>query len=148
MKEEILDFIASKRTCVLAVEMMDGSPHAATVHVAHASEPLIFYFDTNRVYRKSEPLYGREKTRASLVVGTDETVMKTLQIDGEIRLVSEAENEQWNQVYLGKFPGKAKKSEDPGLVRFMFTPTWWRFTDWTKPTGKIILVSDKVDFKL
>ena len=148
MKQEIFDFLKSKRTCVLAVEMMDGSPHAATVHFAHGEDPLVFYFETQNDYRKYEPLAGREKTRASLVVGTDESTMKTLQLDGEVSIITPSEKNQWAKIYLGNFPEKEKKSSDPKFVFFKFTPTWWRFTDWTKPEGKLILLSDKVDFKL
>jgi hypothetical protein len=43
MNKEILDYIKSQRVCVLAVEMMDSSPHAATVHFAHMDNPLMFF---------------------------------------------------------------------------------------------------------
>ncbi|HYF97682.1 MAG TPA: pyridoxamine 5'-phosphate oxidase family protein [Coxiellaceae bacterium] len=141
MNKDILEFINSQRVCVLAVEMMDGSPHAATVHFANTVDPLVFYFETNRDYRKSEPLYGRETTRATMVIGFDESNLKTLQLDGEVRLINDNEQELYNQIYLGKFPNKQAKAADPKCVKFAFIPTWWRFTDWTQPTGKIILTS-------
>ena len=79
MRKAILDFLKTERTGVLAVEMLDGSPHGATVHFANCEGPFVFYFETNRDYRKSEALLGRPKSRASFVIGIDENIMKTLQ---------------------------------------------------------------------
>jgi len=141
MNQEILDYIQTQRICVLSVEMLDGSPHASTVHFAHMANPLMFFFETHRDYRKSEPLFGRETSRASMVIGFDESNMKTFQMDGEMRLLKDQEKNLFNEVYLGKFPSKAEKATDPKAVFFVFTPTWWRFTDWTKSSGKIIISS-------
>jgi general stress protein 26 len=142
MQQEIQDFISSQRVGVLAVEMLDGSPHGATVHFAHSADPLEFYFETNRDYRKSEPLYGREISRATFVIGTDETAMKTLQLDGEVMLLKPEEQALFDSAYLGKFPEKAKKSQDPKSIFFKFTPRWWRFTDFKTPEGKKITTSN------
>ena len=142
MTPEILNYIQSQRVGVLAVEMMDGSPHAATVHIANTENPLVFYFETNREYRKCEPLFGREITRASLVIGSNETDMKTLQMDGNVRLLkTDEEKKAFQEIYLEKFPNKKAKAANPNVVPFVFIPTWWRFTDWTRPKGKIILSS-------
>ena len=140
MQKEILEYIKGEQVGVLAVEMLDGSPHAATVHFAHTEDPIVFYFETNRDYRKAEALYGREKSRASFVLGCDEDTKITLQIDGIVELLKSEEKETFNVVYLEKFPKKKEKSKDPKFVFFKFIPTWWRFTDW-KPEGKIILTS-------
>lgn len=142
MKQEILDYLKTQRVGVLAVEMLDGSPHAATVHFAHVEDPSVFFFETNRDYRKAEPLFGRETTRASFVIGSNEKDLKTLQLDGVVQLLKPEEKETFNSVYLGKFPEKKEKSIDPKFVYFKFTPRWWRFTDWTPPQGKIILTSE------
>lgn len=142
MQAPILDYLKTQRTCVLAVEMLDGAPHAATVHFAHAEDPLLFYFETNKTYRKAEPLLSRPQSRASLVIGTDERNMKTLQLDGIIRLVREEEQNAYETIYLGKFPEKKEKSTSPDFVRFVFIPSWWRYTDWTTPEGKKITTSE------
>ena len=139
--QDIFDYVKTQRVGVLAVEMLDGSPHAATVHFAHNENPFIFFFETNREYRKSEALFGRDVTRASFVIGSDEIVMKTLQLDGTAQLLKENEKAMFEEVYLGKFPNKIKKMGDPSAVFFTFIPTWWRFTDWTRPEGKLILNS-------
>lgn len=142
MNQEILSFIQTQRLAVLALEMLDGSPHASTVHFAHAENPLIFLFETYRTYRKSEPLFGRELSRASLVIGFDESNVKTLQLDGQVRLMTPEELPLLKETYLTKFPEKKVKAEDPKVIFFIFTPTWWRFSDWTRPGGKLILSSE------
>ena len=68
--------------------------------------------------------------------------MKTLQLDGEARLIQEDEKESYDEIYFGKFPKKKAKSDDPKTVRFTFIPKWWRFTDWTQPKEKVILTSE------
>lgn len=141
MNQEILDFLKTQKIGVLAVEMLDGSPHGATVHFAYLEDPLMFFFETSRDYRKSEPLFGREKSRASLVIGTDESVMKSFQIDGEVRLVKENEKELFEKIYFGRFPEK-KAKQGPSTVSFVFIPTWWRYTDWRHAEGKFIVTSE------
>jgi hypothetical protein len=142
MNKNILDYLKTQRLGVLAVEMLDGSPHGATVHFANSEDPFIFFFETNREYKKSEALFGRDESRATFVVGVDENNLITFQLDGIVRLVKEEEMELYKDVYLEKFPNKAKKIGDPKVVHFIFTPTWWRYTDWTKKGESIVLTSD------
>ena len=142
MQKEALDYLNTQRVGVLAVEMLDGSPHAATVHFAHSENPLIFYFQTSKLYRKSEALLGREFSRASFVVGSDESNMKTLQLDGDVRILS-LDDSGIDGVYFARFPDKKEKAmSNPGALFITFTPKWWRFTDWTTPEGKKIWTSD------
>lgn len=122
--------------------MMDGSPHAATVHFAYDEDAGKFYFETNREYRKAEALFGRGETRASVVIGVDESNMKTLQLDGTVSLLEKMEREAFDSIYLVKFPQKKEKTSQGLFVLFSFTPSWWRFTDWTGANGKVILTSE------
>lgn len=142
MDQRILDFIKTQRVCVLAVERPDGSPHAATLHFAHAEEPLTFFFLTGRGSRKLESLSERTQARASIVIGADESSMKTLQLDGEVRLVeTPEEKELFQTVYLGKFSEKSDKPIDPKMAAVIFVPKWWRYVDFKAPEGKLTLVS-------
>lgn len=142
MVQEALDYLKTQRVGILAVEMLDGSPHAATVHYVHTEDPLVFYFETCRDYRKAQPILAKESVRASFVIGNDEANPKTLQLDGVIELLKPKEKEIFDTIYLGKFPEKIEKSKNPDYIFFKFTPTWWRFTDWTLPEGKKIWNSD------
>ena len=142
MQPEILTYIQSQRVGVLAIEMLDGSPHAATVHYAHGEDTHVFYFETSNKYRKSEALLGRSVNRASLVIGASETEMKTLQLDGEVRVITAEEKSAFDDIYFKKFPEKKAKAENnPDIISFVFSPLWWRFTDWTAPEGKKIITS-------
>jgi uncharacterized protein YhbP (UPF0306 family) len=142
MTQEIINFINSQRICVIAFEMLDGSPHASTVHFAFDPISSVFFFETNNTYRKGEVLLGKPAVRSSVVVGFDERNMKTLQLDGEARLIKAEEKKLFNEIYLGKFPEKKEKFLDPKFVFFSFTSKWWRYTDWENPAGKIILSSE------
>ncbi len=143
LPENIIKYLQSQRLGVLAVEMLDGSPHGATVHFTYDTQTDKFFFETYREYKKAEPLFGRKVTRATLVVGQDESNMKTLQIDGTVQLIETPdEKEIFEKVYLQVFPNKKVKYEtDPNFVIFSFSYTWWRFTDWTNPNGKEIILS-------
>ncbi len=142
MPKEIIDFINSQRVCVLAFEMMDGSPHASTVHFGFDDKSLTFFFETYNIYRKGEILLKKASIRASVVVGFDESNMKTLQLDGESRLIKQEEKELINDIYLEKFSEKKEKSKDPKVIFFIFMPKWWRYTDWTGKNGKVIITSE------
>ncbi len=138
MHEEALRFLASQRVGVIAIEMMDGAPHAATVHVANDGSTLIF--ETERQYRKAEPLLNRPRSRASVAIGWDEVHSQTLQLDGEVELIEKID--PLADLYLKKFPKKVEKAKEERMIFFKFTPSWWRFTDWTRPEGKTIYLSD------
>ena len=144
MTPEVINFIQAQRVAVIALEMMDGSPHAATVHFAFDESTQIFFFETSRAYRKCEPLFGREVSRASIVIGFDQNNMKTLQMDGEVKLITPGKQAHFDEVYYAKFPMKKGKTYGSPAVFFSFTPTWWRYTDWTKPEGKLILSSEVI----
>jgi general stress protein 26 len=78
MDPKIIEYIKIERTCVVAVEMPDGSPHSATVHFAHAEDPLRLVILTDRHSKKAEPFLRKDTIRASVVIGTQESEMKTL----------------------------------------------------------------------
>jgi general stress protein 26 len=142
MDQDVIDYIRSQQFGVLAIEMMDGAPHASTLHFTHTENPLVFYFGTYRNYRKAEALLGRAVSRASFVIGSDPKDMRTLQLDGEVKLLSAEEQEQFKITHLSAFPDRLEKSNDPNFILFMFTPMWWRFSDWTRKDGKVIRTSE------
>lgn len=140
--DEIVTYLDEERIGVLAVEMLDGSPHAATVHYSYDATENIFYFETYKDYRKAEPILKGIDVRVSFVVGVNESKMKTLQMDGVVKLVDTDGLKNFEENYFAKFPNKLEKYKAGGFVCFSFAPTWWRFTDWTSPTGKFITDSE------
>ena len=139
MDQNIIDFLNTQEIGVLAVEMMDGSPHGATVHFAYGTDPFVFCFQTNREYKKSEALLGRLASRATFVV-TDAGVMKSMQMDGEVSIA--ADRAAFDKIYFEKFPKKLAKADNPNNLYFTFTPKWWRYTDFKNPNGKLIIKSE------
>ncbi len=137
MDQKLLDFLQSERVGVLAVEQLDGSPHAATVHFAHTEDPFVLYFETNKNSKKAQKIMTQKYVSASFVVGTSESVMKTAQLDGKIRLITPQEQSTHETVYLGKFPEKKEKLTNADIIRLVFIPTWWRFSDFTGDKQKI-----------
>src|SRR5437016_1341980 len=100
MNSEVLEYLKTQRVCVIAVQMPDGSPHAATVHFTYIEDPLTFIVLTSPESRKFEAL-AKGNIQASMVIGTTEEGTHTLQLDGEIRLT---DNKEFRQLYDAKFP--------------------------------------------
>lgn len=140
MQKEIIEYLNSQNIGVLALEMPDGSPHAAAMHFALSKDGLAFYFETNKKYRKAEALLGVESVPASLVVGASESNPRTLQVDGAACIIPEKEKAAFEEAYFAKFPNKKAKAADPDLIFFKLTPTWWKYFDFsTNP--KVVLES-------
>lgn len=139
MNEEISAYLNSQRIAVLTVLLPDGQPHASSIHFAN-DEDFNFFFQTSADSRKATDLTTTPR-KAALVVGFDESHMVTLQLEGEVRLIKPEEVEHYNNIYLGKFQMKVEKEEDATTARLIFTPTWWRYTDWTKPEGRLVLTN-------
>lgn len=135
MRTEILEYLRTQKVCVLAVEMPDGSPHAATVHFSYIEDPFTIIILTSPSSRKYEA-FIKNPAPASIVIGTSEDTLYTFQLDGEVRI---SDDKKLRQLYDEKFPKAAHLFAKDTL--FTFTPTWWRFTSW--PAGKkVVLLSD------
>jgi len=142
MHPDVLAFLKNQRVSVFAIEMLDGAPHGSTVHFAHTESPPTFIILTETKYWKAEPLHGRQESRATMVIGFEEGPnSRTLQMDGIAHVFTPAEA-HLKEIYLAKFPNVRAKLNEPDDFFFTFTPTWWRFTDWTRPEGKTIYLSD------
>lgn len=135
MPEEAVAYLTQERVGVLAVQMPDGTPHAATVHFAYTGSAVAIL--TDRDSRKVEALAAQPSTRASFVIGFREGKdAKTLQMDGTVAAATGP-----IAAYFEKFPEKREFEKDHDVLFLTFTPSWWRFTDYT--AGKHVLVSDE-----
>lgn len=133
MNQKINDFLAKERVGGLTVEI-PGGMHGAALHFSHTDEPLVLYFSTEKDSRKMGGLESGKSVRAAFVCGFSETDWMTLQMDGEVTTVPEAELSQIHEVHYAKHPKSEQYKDDPGTVFLKFTPSWWRFTDYnTKP---------------
>lgn len=135
MEQKILDYLTKERVACLATTLKDGSPHAAALHYSHSSEPLELYFSTENTSKKCQGILSGETTKASVVVGFSEQEFKTLQLDGQVSVVTDsAELVKIHGVHYAKFPESAKYKDLPESVVLKFIPSWWRYSDYkTKP---------------
>ena len=126
MDQRALDLLARERVCALSVCLPDGGCHGAAMHFSHQVEPLTIYIQTTSTSIKCRKL----PTIASVVVGFSEETMQTLQMDGDIRQITDLD--EVYKIHYAKHPGAEKYKSDPTTVFLAFTPIWWRYSDYKK----------------
>lgn len=137
METKVLDFLNKNRVCCLTTLLGDGSPHASAMHFSHNSEPLEIYIQTENTSKKCGALLGGKEVKASIVVGFSEEEFKTLQMDGDVKLLDSKMLEKVHNTHYEKLPDAKKWKDDPATIFLAFTPTWWRYTEY-KPEFKVI----------
>ena len=137
MKEEMIAFLQKERFGSVATLLLNGDPHVATVHFAFVPETFEIIIQTNPHSRKYERLAEVGFCRASFTTGFEEIKTIIAQFDG---FVSTNVTQAQKDFYLEKFPEKMGKYKTEVFI--VFTPDWWRYTNWTKPEGKTIFTSD------
>ncbi|KKU74417.1 MAG: hypothetical protein UX99_C0015G0022 [Candidatus Amesbacteria bacterium GW2011_GWB1_47_26] len=131
MDQRVLDLLAKERVSLLAVCLPDGTCHSAAMHFSHISDPPTIYIQTENTSKKMQGLKNGQPIAASVVVGFNEQEMKTLQMDGQIQLVTDVSKlPAIHQIHYAKHPHAEKYKNDPGTVFLAFTPTWYRYTDY------------------
>ena len=135
MEKTVFDFLIKHGVCSLTVLLPDGSPHAAALHFSHKKDPLELYFSTENTSRKTTGLLKGEPVKGSVVVGFSEEEWVTFQLDGEVRAVLDKDElTKVHKVHYAKHPNAEKWKDDPATIFLVFTPSWWRYTDYkTKP---------------
>ena len=126
MDQRALDLLKNERVCALSVCLPDGGCHNAAMHFSIQENPLIVYIQTENTSIKCKKL----PTKASVVVGFSEETMQTLQMDGEIQQISDLEDVY--KIHYAKNPTAEQYKNDPSTVFLIFTPTWWRYSDYKK----------------
>lgn len=136
MDQKVLDFLAKEKVCVLSVCMPDGSCHSAAMHFSHQNEPLSVFIGTEKTTKKVQGLLNSEPVKASVVVGFDDAAMITVQMDGAVKMATSVELENIHKVHYTKHPGAEKYANSPDTCFLIFTPSWWRYSDYktTPPT--------------
>ncbi len=131
MTQEIKDFLGQNRIAVVTILLPDGSPHGATVHYSHINEPLEIYVSTDKNSKKCQALQTGESAKASCVIGFNEEEMKTMQMDGDITQITDAEElRRVDAIHYAKHPHAAKYKDAPERVTLKFIPIWWRYSDY------------------
>lgn len=135
MDQRILDLLSKEKVSALSVCLPDGTCHAAAMHFSHIPKPLTIYIQTENTSRKMQGIKSGQPVAASVVVGFSEEEMKTLQMDGQIQLITDAAKlPDIHKIHYAKHPQAEQYKSDPGTVFLAFTPTWYRYTDYkTEP---------------
>lgn len=138
MDPKIKEFIDKEILGVFSINLSDGAPHGATVHFSYSENPFVFYIMTENTTLKAQTLLKNEIQKASLVIGFSEKVWITLQMRGNVKIVTdEKELEETGKVHFGKFP-KSENYKSPQTVFLKFKPHWYRFTDFNTEPETII----------
>jgi general stress protein 26 len=135
MDKKIFSFLKKHRVGALTTVLKNGTPHAAALHFSHREEPFELYFSTENTSKKCEDLLTGKRGNASFVVGLSEEEWITLQMDGEIVIVSDKnELADIQKIHYKKHPSSEKYKDEPATVFLKFTPKWWRYTDYNTDT--------------
>lgn len=138
MEKPIANLLNKEQVCVLSVLLQNGDIHSATVHYSHKDAPLKFYIQTSNDTLKAQPFLKGEAGKAAMVIGFSEQDWLTLQMHGNVRIITnEDELQDVYKIHYKKHPG-AEKYKGPQTVTLEFTSTWWRYTDYNTEPETII----------
>ncbi len=133
-----LHLLQKERVCVLSVILPDGSPHAAVVHFSQQTDPVKIFIQTYPTLKAKAIEEMGGKTKAAIVVGLNEEEFVTLQMHGDIRIVSDTQElEHIYAIHYAKQP-QAEKHKGPNTIFLEFTPAWWRYSDFKTEPETII----------
>lgn len=125
--DTVKQFLAEFDDCVIATVNADGKPEAATVGFSH-DEKMCIVVGTNGKTRKAVNLETNQSI--ALVVGFEG--VRTLQFEGIAKQLSQQELSSRLEQHFKKIPSVRSFSKDSNQRYYLITPTWLRFTDYTK----------------
>lgn len=129
-REFLYAYLAPHRLGVLATNGTTQSPNAAVVGIA-VTPQLEIVFDTLATSRKYANLMA--DARAAFVIGWDD--ITTVQYEGRARLLAGPEDDHYREVYYAAYPDGRDRARDwAGLVHFVVTPTWVRYSSFGEVT--------------
>jgi PPOX class probable F420-dependent enzyme len=133
-RQEIIEYLRTRRYCVQASIAEDGAPQAAVVGFA-VSDDLELVFDTLGSTRKAANL--RRDPRIALVVGAGEDE-RTAQITGVADEPRGEELARLKAVYFAAFPDGPEREGWPEITYFRVRPTELRYSDFAHPGGPLV----------
>src|SRR5947209_7268394 len=124
-----LNLLQKERVCVLAVTLADGSPHTAVVHYSQTTDPVKLFIQTYPTVKTEAMAQKGGVVKAAVVVGLNEADFIELQMRGDVKIVTDPEEqEKIFKIHYSKHP-EAEKYKSSTTILLEFTPTWWRYTD-------------------
>jgi len=137
MDNKILEFLKTHNVSTLTLQLSNGTPHAAVMHFSHKDDPFELYFATKTTSKKCDALLSGGSTKASFVTGFSEEEWVTLQMDGEVKIAKE-NLEEISEIHYTKNPSSKRYKDEPGACLLVFTPTWWRYSNFKDKPPTII----------
>ncbi len=126
-KQKILSVLRANKVAVLATHLdMESAPESAAVVFSESDDLEIFFgSDSNR--RKNYNL--KKNPKVSLVVGWDFLEMKTLQIEGIAKIISDTEEiERIQNIHYLKNTQSLSYKKNPIREYIKITPYWIRYS--------------------
>src|SRR5437879_9106555 len=123
-KQEILDFIKSKKLMALSTINEEGRPEAAVVGFSETDEFQLI-FGTSNKSRKYRNL--QDNSNVAVVIGWDWP--QTVQYEGVARELTGTEAEKYSEIYYAKSPKARPHHEHEDQRYFLIEPKWLRLTD-------------------
>ncbi|HET9929650.1 MAG TPA: pyridoxamine 5'-phosphate oxidase family protein, partial [Polyangiaceae bacterium] len=132
---EVLEFVRAEALAVQASVTPTNTPQAAVIGIV-VSDAFEVFFDTLESSRKCQNL--RENPRIALVVGWDEKVGRTVQIEGVADEPTGAELERLKRPYFERFPDGVVRQSWPGITYVRVRPTWLRYSDFSGAEPRVV----------
>ncbi len=122
----ISDYLFSNRVSSFSILQSDGSIHSAVCLYANTDNPLEFFILTKNTTQKVQSILGGTTVPASLTIGFSETEWKSFQATGNARVALKTEIEL-KDIYEKKYNKTVDLDTDSVFI--VFTPTWYRYTE-------------------
>lgn len=136
----LVSFLDKEPVATAALPIDDqGTIHAATMRFWHAPQPLKFYFVTDEDTQKCTLLKNGATAKGACVVGTYRGTGFTLQMRGMFEIADTQMHENEITSYYAKRGNRNEDIDEDGTILLMFTPSWARFTDYSKGYGHFML---------
>jgi general stress protein 26 len=135
-KDGLLGFIRKHPLAVQASVSPDGGPQAAVVGIV-ATNDLELFFDSDDGSRKVHNL-RRDPKIAFVIGGTAPGDERTVQYEGIADEPARAELGRLLDLYFESFPDGRQRQEWPGITYIRASPTWIRYTDFTRDPPEVV----------
>jgi len=122
-RKKVLQFLKSKKFCVLATADNNSKPEAAVVYFFTKDDFSIFLYTDPRS-RKAKNL--RENNQASLVISDIEKVIE-VQMDGKIVILEGNKAQKAKEFILAVDPEEKSHMDKRPVIFLDFKPNWIRY---------------------
>lgn len=133
-KQEILEFIKTKKLAVISTSSLNGIPEAALIGFGETDD-FELVFGTYRTSRKYQNL--KVNNKVAFVIGWDNELV-TVQLEGWAFELGPDELEKYVSLYHKKSPKAVEYRMRPEQTYWRVKPNWVRYTDIKKKDEDVI----------